>query len=272
MPEAQQAGLLRPSLVHVRVAVEQDVRGRLECVPALLGLRDVARDAAHGNVDLVAGGEQRARPARHLSGREVGPEVEAEDPVHAEALEDAGLADDLGAARGLLGRLEDHEHAPGQLVQVERQVAGQPERHGHVAVVTAGVHPASVLALEGDPGPLRDGQGVHVGSHGAGPLGAAVEEAAQGGAAGREDPHARVGLERPELIQDVGERLVEVEVQLGDAVQVAAVAGEQLEVGLPDLLAHRRSPPSARSAPTKPARRASPSSRVSRSHAKLRRT
>ena len=66
------------------------------------------------------------------------PEVDAEDAVDALG---GAVGDHRHRAGGdLLGRLEAETHAPRPAVAQRNQRGRRPERHGHVAVVAAGVH------------------------------------------------------------------------------------------------------------------------------------
>ena len=60
-------------------------------------------------------------------------------------LQQARRADGRGAARRLLGWLKDQEDVPLRPDLARCQAARQPEHHGHMAVVPAGVHPARML-------------------------------------------------------------------------------------------------------------------------------
>lgn len=74
-------------------------------------------------------------------GLQAGPQVQAEDPADPVALQHAALTQLSGAAGGLLRRLEEEEHVPGQLGQMLRRILRQGQDHGGVGIVAAGMHP-----------------------------------------------------------------------------------------------------------------------------------
>ena len=201
---------------------------------------------------LAGTGEERPGARPHGAGRQVGPHVEAEDPIRSIALEDPGLAHALGAARGLLCRLEDEEHVPrerdprpdGPIDQ-----HGRRERHGHVAVVPARVHAARMLRGEGHARPLADGQRVHVGAHGHGgsrlATMAQVEERAHTPLAGI--PH--LAGEQAQHALHIRDGLRQLIVQLGNPMKVAPEPREQLQlrgrlepIPIPFLPSHKSRP------------------------------
>ena len=210
-------------------------------VVAVRALGDVARGAVDGHVGLACAGEQGARARRDDAGGKVRPDVEAEDAVCVVTLEHAALADDAGAAGGLLRGLEHEQDIAGQgaggsLADASQHLvhpAGRGEGHGHVAVVAAGVHVAGLGRAELDATVLGDGQRVHVradGRSGSARLAPAcrahVEERADAALAGRRDL-AGQAVENP---ANVADRLWQVKGELRDAMQVSPELGEKLEV------------------------------------------
>ncbi|MNJ56111.1 hypothetical protein D3C77_516410 [compost metagenome] len=59
-----------------------------------------------------------------------------------------------GPAQHFLRRLKDELDRPGQLPLYSGQHPGSAERHGHVAVMAAGMHRAFMPRCEGQPCPL----------------------------------------------------------------------------------------------------------------------
>ena len=90
-------------------------------------------------------------------------------------VQSAAIADHLGTADALLGRLEDHQHIELIFLVVFLQIIAQSQHHGHVGIVAAGVH-AAVLAGKRKTGLLLDGQGVHIAPEGDGILCAIVKK------------------------------------------------------------------------------------------------
>ena len=79
------------------------------------------------------------------------PEMQTEDARNAVLFQNPGLADRLGAAGRLLGRLEDQQDVARQRL-LRRDEIRQREQHGHMAVVAAGVHPPpSWVEAKGSP-------------------------------------------------------------------------------------------------------------------------
>ena len=94
-----------------------------------------------------------------------------------------------------------------------------------MAVVAAGMHFPGVRGLEVRIHGFADGERIHVGAEGHGLGLSAVEIGADRMAFGREDLAGEVC----ENAADVGSRFGKVEVEFGDAVKIAAVAGKTLE-------------------------------------------
>ena len=194
-------------------------------VDALVREGPVRRLALDADVDPGDVGHDRPRAQGDLPGGQVGQDVQPEQGVEAGILQDACRDQPLGAAFFLLGRpllagLEDEDDGAGQALAHRGQQLGGGQHVGHVGVVAAGVHPPRVLRGAGQPGRLLDGQGVHVGAqpdHGAGA--AAAQDGLDAGAG-----DARAHFE-PQFFQvggDEGGRLLLLEAELGDLVQLAA--------------------------------------------------
>ena len=159
--------------------------------------------------------------------------MEAEDAIRPVALEYAALTHRLGATGRFLGRLKHKEHVAldGARLLTNRSVdkSRRRERHGHVTVVTARMHPTGMRRGKGRARCLRDGQGVHFGANRRGMRGAraGIEESADAAA-------TRMGHlagERRQHALDIGDSLRKIEVELRNAVQVATITTEFLELG-----------------------------------------
>ena len=159
--------------------------------------------------------------------------MEAKDAIRPVALEYAALTHRLGATGRFLGRLKRKEHVAldGARLLTNRAVdkSRRRERHGHVTVVTARMHPTGMGRGKGRARCLRDGQGVHVGANRRGMRGAraGIEESAD--AAGARMGH--LAGERGEHALDIGDGLRKIEVELRNAMEIAAIATEFLELG-----------------------------------------
>ena len=77
-------------------------------------------------------------------------------------LQNAGLAQPLRSAGGLLGGLEEEEDVPGQLRKMGGGVLRQGKGQGGVAVVPAGVHLPREAGGVGQSRGLCYRQGVHI--------------------------------------------------------------------------------------------------------------
>jgi hypothetical protein len=123
----------------------------------------VAGIALDGDRDAPAGRHHRAVVDRDRAGGEARPVVEAEDPAHRKALEQAGRDHRARAAIAFLGGLEDEidRAAP---AGVGREQGGGPEQRGRVPVMAAGVHDALMARGIRQAGVLGDRQRVHVGA------------------------------------------------------------------------------------------------------------
>jgi hypothetical protein len=156
--------------------------------------------------------------------------VDPEEPVDGEPLEQTVIDHRLGPTSGFLGGLEDGADRAVEPVLL-CQERGGPQQHGHVAVVTTGMHRTWVARGVVDAALLGDRQGVE--------LRAQPHRPPRRAAGQRSDKAGDADADRdvvPELAQDpcdVRAGLVLGERGLGDPVQVvppAAGTGDQ-EVG-----------------------------------------
>ena len=115
-------------------------------------------------------------------------------------------------------------------------MVGQPEHHGHVAVMPACVHHAFVARGERHAGFFRHRQSVHVGANARGVLGASVEECAYGAFAGGENLARPFAVFRDhgianalQLGGNVRDGFRYVEVDFGNLVKVPTKAGKHFE-------------------------------------------
>lgn len=187
------------------------------------------------NVDmcLARARQQQAGTTRQRVRRQIGPHVKAKNAVDPVALEHTALAYRLGATGRLLGRLEHKEHVvfDGTWLLANRTVDIRRggKCHGHVSIVSASVHLSGMRRGKGRTRRLRDGQRVHIGANRRGMRGAraSVEESTD--AAG-----ARIGHlagERRQHALDIGYGLRKIEIELRNAMKIAAIATEFLELG-----------------------------------------
>ena len=159
--------------------------------------------------------------------------MEPEDTVRPVALEHAAFAHRLGATGRFLGWLEHKEHvAPhGARLLANRTVDIRRggKCHSHVSVMSASVHLAGMGRGERCPRCLGNGQCIHVGANRRGMRGtnASVEE-------GTDAAAARMGhlaSERCQHALDIGDSLRKIEIELRNAMKIAAIATEFLELG-----------------------------------------
>ncbi|KPI85133.1 hypothetical protein ABL78_5793, partial [Leptomonas seymouri] len=146
---------------HDRLQIHHDVGRDHDGVTAHLRRRRVPTLAVHRDieVDHRAGGDARA--GRGATYRQVWIVVKPEDHVH--ALHCAGLHHLPRTARAHLFRMLKHEaHRALHLALYRAQYPHRPEKAGRVRVVTARVHHAGVLRLEGHVRQLLQRQRVHV--------------------------------------------------------------------------------------------------------------
>ena len=150
------------------------------------GQHGIAGHVRHGGVTagrlelqgkFPRSGHHRAIMDDHLAGRHIRPIVQAENIAGGEALEQAGIQHELGAAIALLRRLE-HQIDRAAKTAGQREIGRRPQKHGHVAVMAAGVHGAGDLRAMVEAVVLIHGEGIHVGTQGhAGALPAPFDDA-----------------------------------------------------------------------------------------------
>jgi hypothetical protein len=207
-------------------------------VNAVVGQRCVAAFAANGNFEFVAGRHDRTGAdckGAHLS---AWPVVHAKHGLHGELVEHAVFDHFTGAAAAFFGRLENEVHGAIKIA-VFGEVLGSRQQHGCVAIVTASVHFAVVLAGVCKGVELLHGQGVHVGSEAhtsaAGAAITAVHDADDAGGA-----HAAVNGDAP-VCELLGHHIGGAnffEAQLGVGVDVFSNgrnAGRVCENGVDDF-------------------------------------
>jgi hypothetical protein len=202
-------------------------------VPALAG------DGEH---EAVGRRRDRSRLGCELADGEGVGQVEADGRVHPGVGQGPFLDHQGGAPGGLLGRLEGEDDVPRQTRPAPGEHPGGRDRHGGVAVVSAGVHRPRDERAVLPPGDLLHRQGVHVRPDeqraarrpGAGslgplaPLGPLPAQDAQDARAGQSGAHLE-----PRFAEQGGDalrRAVLLEGQLGVAVQVAAQPDDEVAV------------------------------------------
>ena len=114
-------------------------------------------------IEAVSRRHQRSGAERELADGETGIIVHPEHLLDAEALHQAVLHHLPPAAAALLGRLEDHHRVAGEIACLS-QIARGAKQHGHMAVMTTGMHLPGHRRLVGDVGRLKDRQGIHIGA------------------------------------------------------------------------------------------------------------
>lgn len=131
-------------------------------------------------------------PGREAMSRlQAGPQVQAEDPADPVAIQHAALTQLSGAAGGLLRRLEEEEHVPGQLGQMLRRILRQGQDHGGVGIVAAGMHPPGMDRGVGQVRGLRHRKRVQLRPKCHGIALPCVEPGADAAGDGREHPAGR---------------------------------------------------------------------------------
>ena len=135
--------------------------GHRHRVDAVVRQGGVAAFAMDGDFEFVARRHDRARAERELSERQTRPVVHAKHRLHGELGEQTVLDHFTGPTPAFFGRLEDEIHRAVE-VSVLGQMLRGGQQHGHMAIVTAGVHLAWVLTGVGELVELLHGQGVHV--------------------------------------------------------------------------------------------------------------
>ena len=159
--------------------------------------------------------------------------MKAKNAVGPIALEHTALAYRLGTTCRFLGRLKHKEYvAPnGARLLANRTVDIRRggKCHGHVSVMSASVHLAGMCRGERCPCCLGNGQRIHIGANRRGMRGtnAGVEESAD--AAGARMGH--LASERCQHALDIGNGLRKIEIELRNAMEIAAIAAEFLELG-----------------------------------------
>lgn len=141
MPNRSTRGWSGGSCSHHVIGPLEVGDARRQGVQPLVRPGHVDAAAFYGDGDLVGPCHQRAGAGGDGPGLQAGPQVQAEDPADPVALQHAALTQLSGAAGGLLRRLEEEEHVPGQLGQMLRRILRQGQDHGGVGIVAAGMHP-----------------------------------------------------------------------------------------------------------------------------------
>ena len=140
--------------------------------------------------------------------------MQSENSFHLILFENTGLADILGAAGGFLRRLEDQQNIVAQLF-LFAQPAGQLQQNGHMAVMTAGVHPAGMAGRKVQPGIFRNGQGIRIGAKSDGFLCPEVKPGTKCGLHGRKHFARQVFQCRTQI----GHSLGQIPIQFRNPVQ-----------------------------------------------------
>ena len=125
-----------------------------------MGRRAVGGRSPDLDGKTVAAGHPRAVLEVDRADVQLGPDVHSENGVH--ALQRPALYILLRFSSDLLGHLENQLRRALKLLPVRPQDAGRPQKHGRVAVVTAGVHHARIDAAVGFSRIFLDRQGVDV--------------------------------------------------------------------------------------------------------------
>ena len=197
-----------------------------------------AGDVDGGGVDRR---HQRAGRGQEMAERHARGVVDAVNLGDGETVHHPFLHHDLAPGPILFCRLKDQRHAARKTPRLG-QVLGGPQKHGHMAVMAAGVHLAGHGRGMGGARGLDNRQGIHVGAQADG--GARTLTVDEGDDAGSGD--AFVNLVHPDLAQavrDEGGGLDAVKAQLGVGMQVAppglhfrAIRGDTIEDGHGTLL------------------------------------
>ena len=185
------------------------------------------------NVCLTRTRQQRTGTTRQRAGRQIGPHMEAKNAVSPIALEHTALAYRLGTTGRFLGRLEHKENvAPnGARLLANRTVdiLSCRKLHGRMAIVAAGMHLAGMTRSESRARRLLDGQRVHIGTNRRSMRGAhaSIEK--------RTDTTRTrmnyLAVERCQHVLDIGDGLRKIEIELRNAMEIATIATEFLELG-----------------------------------------
>ena len=236
--ELADAGLVGTQLVHQLAFGNQELGRRQRGIVRFLdrntvGLGDMDARAMDMNVRLARARQQRTGTARQRAGRQIGPHMEAKDTVCPVALEHAALAYRLSATGRLLGRLKHKENVAldGTRLLTNRtaDISRRRKCHGHVAVVAARMHLAGMRRGKSRSRCLRDGQGVHIGANRRGMRSAhtGIEKGTDAARTGAD----YLADKRSEHALDIGDGLRKIEVELRNAMQVATITTEFLELG-----------------------------------------
>ena len=231
-------GLVGAQFVHQLALGNQELGSRQRRIVRLLdrnaiGLSDMDARPVNMNVCLTRTRQQRAGTARQRAGGQIGPHMEAKNAVDPVAFEYTALTYRLGTTRRFLGRLEHKENvAPNDarlLANRTVDIRRGGKCHGHVSIMSASVHRAGMGRGKGRSRRLRDGQRIHIGANRCGMRGtnAGVEESAD--AAGARMGH--LASERCQHALDIGNGLRKIEIELRNAMEIAAIATEFLELG-----------------------------------------
>lgn len=149
----------------------------------------------------------------------VRPDVDGKAPIHPvqRTLLDLGQ----GAGGDLLGRLEGQLHRAAQVAAHIVEDVRCRQQHGHVAVMSAGVHDAVDLAGKGQTGLLPHLQRVHIAPQQDGPAGL---RAGDGGQNARIQPAGPPGdAQLIQLLPDGGAGIIFLSAQLRVSVEPAAL-------------------------------------------------
>lgn len=193
LAEPQHPGLVRGQLFHHVIGPLEVGDARRQGVQPLVRPGHVDAAAFYGDGDLVGPCHQRAGAGGDGPGLQAGPQVQAEDPADPVALQHAALTQLSGAAGGLLRRLEEEEHVPGQLGQMLRRILRQGQDHGGVGIVAAGMHPPGMDRGVGQVRGLRHRKRVQLRPKCHGIALPCVEPGADAAGDGREHPAGQRG-------------------------------------------------------------------------------
>ena len=145
-----------------RLQRRDDLRRADDGVHAVLRVGRMAALAPHVQLQLVAGGVERAVAGLHRAQRQVRLHMQAVARVHVGILQHARLHHRQRAAGGLLRGLEQQLHAAVQPVAHFRKHLRHAQLDRRVHIVAAGVHPALVGGSEGTAHRLGQRQRVDV--------------------------------------------------------------------------------------------------------------
>ena len=188
--------------------------------------------APHVQLQLVAGGIERAVAGLHRAQRQVRLHMQAVARVHVGILQHARLHHRQRAAGGLLRGLEQQLHAAAEFVAHLREHLRHAQLNRRVHIVTAGMHPALVGGSEGTAHRLGQRQRVDVRAQGdAAPRLRALDQA--------HDPGLFDGVGNLQFLKGLADQLLRLkfaEALLRDAVQRAALLHRPRIVRIHQLL------------------------------------